>query len=149
MSLAKKQAPKPPFEVRPYQAADEPFVVALWRAVFPDDPPHHDPVACIQLKISEQPELFFVATRGGKVVGTIMAGFDGHRGWIYRVAVSPRHQRHGIGTALMRHAETELIARGAPKINLQVRATNRQVASFYEQLGYVVEERISMGKRIK
>jgi ribosomal protein S18 acetylase RimI-like enzyme len=135
--------------VRPYESADEQAVVELWREVFPDDPPHHDPVACIQLKIAEQPELSFVATRGGDVVGTIMAGFDGHRGWIYRVAVSPRHQRQGVGTALMRRAEAELIARGAPKINLQVRATNGQVASFYEQLGYVVEERISMGKRIR
>jgi ribosomal protein S18 acetylase RimI-like enzyme len=148
-SLAKKRTPKPPFDIRPYRISDERSVVALWREVFPDDPPHHDPVACIHLKVSEQPELFFVATRGGKVVGTIMAGFDGHRGWIYRVAVSPKQQRQGIGTALMRRAETELIARGAPKINLQVRATNGQVASFYEQLGFVVEERISMGKRIK
>jgi ribosomal protein S18 acetylase RimI-like enzyme len=148
-SLAKKRTSKPPFDVRPFQTDDEPEVVALWREVFPDDPPHHDPAACIQLKVAEQPELFFVATREGKVVGTIMAGFDGHRGWIYRVAVSPKQQRQGIGTALMYRAETALIARGAPKINLQVRATNGQVASFYEQLGFVVEDRISMGKRIK
>ena len=147
--MAKKRSPNPPFEVRPYQTADETSVVALWREVFPDDPPHHDPVACIQLKIAEQPELFFVATRGSKLVGTIMAGFDGHRGWIYRVAVSPKQQRQGIGTALMRRAESELISRGAPKINLQVRATNGPVAAFYEQLGYIVEERISMGKRIR
>jgi ribosomal protein S18 acetylase RimI-like enzyme len=139
----------PPIEIRLYETADEAAVVALWREVFPDDPPHHDPAACIQLKVSEQPELFFVATRNRDVVGTIMAGFDGHRGWIYRVAVSPRHQRQGIGTALMRRAETELIALGAPKINLQVRSTNGQVAAFYEQLGYIVEERISMGKRIR
>jgi ribosomal protein S18 acetylase RimI-like enzyme len=147
--LVKKLPSTPPIEIRLYKTADEPAVVKLWREVFPDDPPHHDPVACIHLKVAEQPELFFVATRGGDVVGTIMAGFDGHRGWIYRVAVSPRHQRQGIGTALMRRAETELIALKAPKINLQVRATNGQVAAFYEQLGYVVEERISMGKRIK
>jgi ribosomal protein S18 acetylase RimI-like enzyme len=147
--LAKKREVTSSFDVRPYETSDEAAVVKLWREVFPDDPPHHDPVACIHLKVAEQPELFFVATRGGDVVGSIMAGFDGHRGWIYRVAVSPRHQRQGIGTALMRRAETELVALKAPKINLQVRATNGQVAAFYEQLGYVVEERISMGKRIK
>jgi ribosomal protein S18 acetylase RimI-like enzyme len=135
-------------DVRAYQPTDEPAVVALWLEVFSDDPPHHDPVTSIQLKMATQPELFFVATRGGQVVGTIMAGFDGHRGWIYRVAVSPQHQRQGIGTALMRHAEATLVARGAPKINLQIRASNCQVVGFYEHLGYVVEERISMGKRI-
>jgi ribosomal protein S18 acetylase RimI-like enzyme len=138
----------PSCEVRLYQSADEPAVLALWREVFPDDPPHHDPVASIHLKMSAQPELFFVAMRAGDVVGTIMAGFDGHRGWIYRVAVSPDHQRQGIGTALMRRAEAELIARGAPKINLQVRTTNQSVVDFYRSLGYVVEERVSMGKRI-
>jgi ribosomal protein S18 acetylase RimI-like enzyme len=137
-----------PIEIRPYTSADEPAVVSLWREVFSDDPPHHDPVASIGLKTAIQGELFFVATRGGEVVGTIMAGFDGHRGWIYRVAVNPQHQRQGIGTALVRHAEAALVARGAPKINLQIRATNGQVVAFYEQLGYVVEERISMGKRI-
>jgi ribosomal protein S18 acetylase RimI-like enzyme len=140
---------KLPLEIRPYISADEPAVVALWRKVFPDDPPHHDPVDTIRLKVETQPELFFVATKGGGVVGTIMAGFDGHRGWIYRVAVDPKHQRHGIGTALVRRAEQELIARGAPKINLQIRASNSQVASFYEHLGFVIEERVSMGKRIQ
>jgi ribosomal protein S18 acetylase RimI-like enzyme len=135
-------------EIRPYRQSDQPAVVALWREVFPDDPPHHDPASSIDLKTATQPDLFFVAAIGDKVVGTVMAGFDGHRGWIYRVAVHPRQQRQGIGTALVRHAETELIARGAPKINLQIRTTNRQVVGFYEQLGYVIEERISMGKRI-
>ncbi|MEX2139265.1 MAG: GNAT family acetyltransferase [Pirellulales bacterium] len=138
----------PSLHVRQYETSDEPAVVALWQEVFSDDPPHHDAVASIRLKLAAQPDLFFVATRGDEVLGTIMAGFDGHRGWIYRVAVSPQHQRQGIGTALMRHAEAALVARGAPKINLQIRATNCQVVAFYEHLGYVVEERISMGKRI-
>jgi ribosomal protein S18 acetylase RimI-like enzyme len=136
------------FGIRPFAIEDERAVVALWRAVFPDDPPHHDPVAAIHLKVAQQPELFLVAERAGEVVGTIMAGYDGHRGWIYRVAVDPRHQRQGIGTALVRRAEVELIARGAPKINLQVRTSNCQVVAFYEQLGYAVEERVSMGKRL-
>jgi ribosomal protein S18 acetylase RimI-like enzyme len=138
----------PWLQIRPYAAADESAVVALWREVFADDPPHHDPVASIHLKTTAQPDLFFVAIREGNVIGTIMAGFDGHRGWLYRVAVSPEHQRHGIGTALVRRAEAELIARGAPKINLQIRTTNRRVQGFYEYLGYTAEERISMGKRI-
>ncbi len=135
--------------IRPYQPGDEDQVVALWRDVFPDDPPHHDAVEIIRLKTADQPDLFFIATKGPTIVGTIMAGYDGHRGWIYRVAVSPRHQRQGIGSALMRHAVDALVNRGAPKINLQVRATNQGVVAFYKRLGFVVEERISMGKRIK
>jgi ribosomal protein S18 acetylase RimI-like enzyme len=137
-----------PLQIRAYKSTDKRAVVALWRKVFPDDPPHHDPAETIRQKVATQPELFFVATRRGAVVGTIMAGYDGHRGWIYRVAVSPRHQRRGIGTALVRRAEQELIARGAPKINLQVRGTNGDVVGFYEHLGYLVEDRVSMGKRI-
>ncbi len=135
-------------EIRPYAATDEDAVVALWQKVFPDDPPHQNHHTNIRLKTIYQPELFLVAVREGTVIGTIMAGYDGHRGWIYRVAVDPRHQRHGVGTLLVRRAEQELIARGAPKINLQVRTTNRQVVAFYEHLGYAVEERISMGKRL-
>jgi ribosomal protein S18 acetylase RimI-like enzyme len=135
--------------IRPYEHGDEEQVVALWREVFPDDPPHHDPAETIRLKTADQPDLFFVAAKGRTIVGTIMAGYDGHRGWIYRVAVSPRHQRHGIGSALMLHAVDALVKCGAPKINLQVRATNRGVVAFYKRLGFVIEERISMGKRIK
>jgi ribosomal protein S18 acetylase RimI-like enzyme len=135
--------------IRAYEPGDEEQIIALWREVFPDDPPHHDPLEIIHLKTADQPELFFVAAKGPAVVGTIMAGYDGHRGWIYRVAVSPRHQRQGIGSSLVRHAERALRARGAPKINLQIRGTNRGVVAFYERLGFMVEDRISMGKRAK
>lgn len=134
-------------EIRPYQPGDEQSVVALWQKVFCDDPPHHPPLETIQLKASMQPELFFVALREKAVVGTIMAGFDGHRGWIYRVAVDPRYQRQRIGSALVRHAEAALLALGCPKIKLQVRPTNEAVVKFYEKLGYSVEPLISMGKR--
>ncbi len=135
--------------IRTYEPADEEDVIALWREVFPDDPPHHDPAETIRLKTADQPELFFIAAKGRTIVGTIMAGYDGHRGWIYRVAVSPGQQRQGIGSALMQHAVDALVKRGAPKINLQVRTANRRVVAFYQRLGFVVEERISMGKRIE
>jgi ribosomal protein S18 acetylase RimI-like enzyme len=75
-----------------------------------------------------------------------MGGYDGHRGWIYSLAVSPPARRRGIGTALMRHAERELAARGCPKVNLQVLASNSGTVEFYKKLGYVVEERVSMGR---
>jgi ribosomal protein S18 acetylase RimI-like enzyme len=90
-----------------------------------------------------------VATDQGVVVGTIMAGYDGHRGWLYAVAVLQSHQRQGFGMALVKEAENRLSAMGCKKINLQVRSSNTVVIRFYRSLGYEVEERVSMGKRIQ
>jgi ribosomal protein S18 acetylase RimI-like enzyme len=132
--------------IRVFQETDTEAVSALWREVFPNNPRHSQPAQIIRLKLAAQRELFFVAESGGAVVGTIMAGYDGHRGWLYAVAVSPRHQRQGIGGALVRHAEAALAALGCPKINLQVRTANAGVVAFYRSLGYAVEELISMGK---
>jgi ribosomal protein S18 acetylase RimI-like enzyme len=75
-----------------------------------------------------------------------MGGYDGHRGWVYSLAVSPPARRRGVGTALMAHLERELAARGCPKVNLQVLASNAGTVRFYEKVGYAVEERVSMGK---
>jgi ribosomal protein S18 acetylase RimI-like enzyme len=135
-------------EIRPYQEADEVEVAALWHEVFPEDPPHHEPAAVIARKLACQRELFFVGLLEGQVVGTVLAGYDGVRGWIYKMAVRQRCQRHGVGTALMRHAEEALAALGCSKINLQVRVTNQGVIAFYRRLGYAVEERVSMGKKL-
>jgi ribosomal protein S18 acetylase RimI-like enzyme len=133
-------------QVRPYQSCDHDAIVALWRAVFPDAPPRNDPVRDIARKLAVQPELFLVALAGGRVAGTVMGGFDGHRGWVHLVAVDPRLRRSGVGSALMREAEARLAARGCPKLNLQVRGDNAGVVPFYESLGYRVEDRISLGK---
>lgn len=84
----------------------------------------------------------------GHVTGSVMAGYDGHRGWLYAVAVLKSHQRQGIGRALIQEAERRLAALGCSKINLQIRASNRGVTKFYAGLGYAVEDRVSMGKRI-
>jgi hypothetical protein len=75
-----------------------------------------------------------------------MAGFDGHRGWVYYLAIDPAYRRNGIGTALMKKAEGLLVQKGCPKLNLQIRADNSDLKAFYEKLGYTIEERISMGK---
>jgi len=135
--------------IRPFQPSDAEGVAALWREAFPNDPPHHAPALVIRQKLAVQPELFFVAEIGSMIVGTAMAGYDGHRGWLYKVAVSPRHQRQGIGRALIRQAEAALAALGCPKVNLQVRASNAGAVAFYQELGYAVEERISMGKHLR
>jgi ribosomal protein S18 acetylase RimI-like enzyme len=136
-------------KIRPYRESDEAAVTALWREVFPKAPAWNVPEDDIRRKLTVQRELFLVAAVGSEIVGTTMAGYDGHRGWVYYVVVSPRHRRQGIGTALMKRAEEALAQLGCPKVNLQVRASNEQVVAFYNTLGYQVEERVSMGKRLK
>ena len=135
-------------QIRICQEEDEQAVIALWNLVLPDSAPHNDPATVIRKKLAAERDLFFVATVEGRVVGTVMGGYDGHRGWIYSVAVDPHSQRQGIGSALLRHAEEALIERGCLKVNLQVRASNAAVIAFYAKLGYAVEERVSMGKRL-
>ncbi len=137
------------FMIRPYKPHDEAMVVELWRIVFPDSPPHNDLSRDIDSKLDVQPELFLVAEVEGDIVGTAMAGYDGHRGWVYYVAVHPDHRRQGIGTRLMAAVEDGLIAQGCPKLNLQIRTDNTVVQAFYESLGYHVEDRISMAKRLQ
>ena len=136
-------------EIRPYLESDEAAVAELWREVFPDAPSWNRPETDIRRKLNTQRDLFLVATIGSKLVGTAMAGFDGHRGWVYYVAVRPKHRRQGIGTALMERVERGLAGLGCPKLNLQVRANNEQVVSFYKRLGYAVEARVSMGKHLE
>ena len=134
--------------IQPYQEEDQDAVTALWREVFPGSPSWNHPETDIQRKLAVQRELFLVAMLEGQLVGTAMAGYDGHRGWVYYVAVSPRLRRQGIGSALMKDVETRLAKIGCPKLNLQVRATNQEVVAFYQKLGYAVEPRVSMGKRL-
>jgi ribosomal protein S18 acetylase RimI-like enzyme len=135
-------------EIRPYLESDEAAVAELWHEVFPEAPAWNVPAADIGRKLAVQRDLFLVATIGSEVVGTAMGGYDGHRGWVYYVAVRPRYRRQGIGTALMERVEAGVARLGCPKINLQVRASNEGVVSFYRKLGYQIEERISMGKRL-
>jgi ribosomal protein S18 acetylase RimI-like enzyme len=132
--------------IRPYEEADEQMVAALWRAVFPINRPWHDPLADVRRKIAQKDHLLLVALMHGTLIATVMVGYDGHRGWLYRVAVAATHRRQGIGRAMVRAAEERLRERGCPKINLQVEGGNRAVVGFYERLGYAVEDRVSMGK---
>lgn len=125
-------------------------VVALWSEVFGYGQSRNDPQTTIDQKVATGDGLFFVAEDGnGKLQGTVMCGYDGHRGWIYSLAVQPSRQGGGIGSALMKHAEKELANRGCMKVNLQIVANNSGVQGFYEALGFQVEERISMGKEIE
>jgi len=134
------------FTVRPYRPSDRDALVALWAHVFPDDPGRNAPERMIDNKARVQPELLLVAEDGEALVGAVMAGFDGTRGWIHHLAVTPEKRRRGLGAALVRAAEDGLIRLGCPKVNLQVRAENDAVVGFYESLGYAVEARVSMGR---
>jgi len=136
-------------EIRTYIETDEKEVAQLWREVFPGSPTWNDPVTDIQRKLQIQRELFLVAIIDSTVVGTAMAGYDGHRGWVYYVAVKTAYRRKGIGAALMNRVEHDLKQIGCPKLNLQVRADNDEVVAFYQKLGYKVEPRVNMGKLLE
>jgi len=134
--------------IRPFRDQDEPAVVALWRIAFPSEPKRNDPLAIIRRKRDRQPELFLVGEIDNRVVATVVAGYDGYRGWVYHVAVADDARRSGYGRAMMAAVEERLRALGCPKLNLQINRSNAEVVAFYEALGYLVEDRISMGKEL-
>src|SRR5262245_59909828 len=86
--------------VRPFQESDQTDVIGLWETVFAYSAPHNSPLEIIKHKLAVQRELFFVAVLDGRVVGTVMGGYDGHRGWVYSLAVSPEFRRRGIGATI-------------------------------------------------
>jgi ribosomal protein S18 acetylase RimI-like enzyme len=137
------------FEIRSYRDADYDDVLALWENVFPDARAWNQPAAYIQRKRAVQEQLFLVGVWDSRVVATVLAGYDGVRGWIYHLAVAPEQRRRGLGRAMMDAAEGRLHALGCPKINLQIHRSNAEVVRFYERLGYAVEDRISMGRRLE
>ena len=123
-------------------------VVDLWVGVFGYQDARNDPALVIDKKVAVRDGLFLVATDGDQVLGTVMAGYDGHRGWIYSLAVEPERRREGIGSRLLEGAEAELRALGCVKINLQILGDDEVVKGFYRRNGYNVEDRTSMGKEI-
>ncbi len=130
--------------IRSFQAADRAPLIDLWERVFPDDPPHNEPSSVLEAKLKVD-DLVFVAESGEQIVGACMAGYDGHRGWLYAVAVDESCRRHGIGRDLVMHAVESLKQLGCIKVNLQIRADNHAVAEFYRNLGFQTEQRLSMG----
>ena len=136
--------------IRQYaDATDRLQVVELWRNVFGYETAHNEPNLAISKKIAINDGLFFVAVENSAIVGTIMAGYDGHRGWLYSVAVDPAKRLSGLGSSLVIHAEKALADLGCMKINPQLLATNEATAAFYKSIGYSVEPRLSMGKLIR
>ena len=133
--------------IRQYEdVTDRIQVVELWRNVFGYETAHNEPNLAISKKIATNDGLFFVAVENTDIAGTIMAGYDGHRGWLYSVAVDPKIRLNGLGSSLVRHAEKALTDLGCMKVKLQLLATNEATATFYKSLGYSVEPNISLGK---
>ena len=136
-----------PFALRSFAPSDEAAVVALWRAAGLTRP-WNDPHADIRRKLAVQPELFLVGELDGEIVATAMAGYDGHRGSVYYLAISPAHQRAGYGRVVMAEIERRLEALGCPKLNLMVRDDNRAALGFYQRLGYDAAAVVTLGKRL-
>lgn len=133
--------------IRRFQAEDRDAVVALWQRCDLTRP-WNDPFRDIERKVASQPALFFVAESEGRVVGSVMAGWDGHRGWANYLAVDPEERGRGLGRALMGAAEDALADLGCPKVNVQIRHGNDAV-EFYRRLGFQKDEVVSMGKRLE
>jgi ribosomal protein S18 acetylase RimI-like enzyme len=138
----------PNLTVRPFASPDRPALERLWGRVFVDDPTWNAPAVMIEHKLRVQPELLLVGFVEDTLIAAVAAGFDGVRGWIYHLAVAPEWRRQGIATQMVRAAESGLDRMGCPKVNLQIRSTNTDVVAFYESLGYTVEPRVSMGRRL-
>ena len=134
--------------IRPFKEGDEEALVSLWnmcKLTVPWNNPYKD----IARKLKVQAELFLVGYLEDKLIASVMAGYDGHRGWINYFAVHPDFQARGYGKQLMDNVENGLRELGCPKINLQIREGNDKVFSYYQKLGFVEEKRINMGKRIE
>jgi ribosomal protein S18 acetylase RimI-like enzyme len=136
-------------QIRPCEERDLEALVALLLAVFPDPAPHNEPRASIRRKLGVERELLLVGHADGRLVATAMGGWDGHRGWLYQVAVLPDARGRGHGRAIVAAVEERLRARGCPKLNLQVMASNPAAVGFWRRLGYRVEERVSLGKLLE
>ena len=134
-------------QIRAYQPTDLKEVVKLWvdcgLLVA-----HNNPVREIERKSKVNPEWFLVGELEGELIASCMAGYEGHRGWINYLAVSPRYERRGFATEIMQEAERLLAAAGCPKISLLIRQTNQKVIEFYKSIGFTVDEAVSMGKRL-
>ena len=134
-------------EIRQFREKDRQSLIALWQACELTRP-WNDPDQDITRKISIQPDLFLVGELDGQLIASAMAGYDGHRGSVFYLAVAPAFQQRGYGQALMTEVEHLLTAMGCPKLNIVIRSSNRQVLDFYRGLGYATDDVVSIGKRL-
>jgi ribosomal protein S18 acetylase RimI-like enzyme len=121
-------------------------VIALWDEVFGYPEPRNAPAGVIAEALRHDPHALLIAVRDDALVGTIMAGYDGHRGWLYRLAVAPSARRTGIGSRLTQAALERLRLLGCKKVNLQLHTSNEDARLFWRAAGFADEPRISMGR---
>lgn len=131
--------------IRNYKPSDKYSIISLWKKVFNPQKPYNNPETAINMKTKQNDGLFFVAEEDNQIIGTIIAGFDGHRGWLYSLTVHPKNRRKGIATQLLKKAIGELKRLGCLKVNLQINSDNKEVVEFYKKNGFLIEDRISMG----
>ena len=134
-------------KIRPFKQPDQASLIALWHAAGVATP-QNDSSKDIQRKLAVDPELLLIAELEGQLVGSVMGGYEGHRGWVNYLAVLPDFQRRGIASRLMEEIEVALLKRGCPKINLQVRSSNQSALGFYSALGYLDDNVVGLGKRL-
>lgn len=134
-------------KIRTFRETDTEGVVSLWDQCSLTVP-WNDPRKDIKRKLDVQPDLFIVCEEDTRIIGSLMGGYDGHRGWLYYLAVHPDWWQQKIGTLLVKEIEGRITEYGCPKINLMVRTGNRKVLAFYGTLGYEVDEVVGLGKRI-
>lgn len=134
-------------DIRCYRPSDQRALIDLWQ-VTNLARPQNDLEQDIERKLRVDPDLLLVATANQQLIGSVMGGYEGHRGWINYLAVAPEFQRRGVASMLMHRIESDLRLKGCPKINLQVRNTNPEVLAFYASLGYSDDHVVSLGKRL-
>lgn len=133
--------------IRTCHEADYEAIILLWESCGLTRP-WNDPETDIFRKAAQHDGLFLVAIKDQRLIGTVMGGYDGHRGWASYLAVAPEQQQRGVATALIQQLEKRLIALGCPKLQLLVRADNSDVINFYDKLGYGSQDVVCLGKRL-
>jgi ribosomal protein S18 acetylase RimI-like enzyme len=133
--------------IKPYHPDNQQAVINIWQACNLVVA-WNDPIKDIQRKMLVDPDLFLIGELSEDIVATVMGGYEGHRGWINYLAVSPEHQRKGYARAMMQQVEVLILQKGSPKINLQVRSNNIDVIQFYQAIGYDIENAVGLGKRL-
>lgn len=138
-------APSAALAITEITDSDIPAVIALWQACGLTRP-WNDPASDIALARRGKHSTVLVGRVGAQIVATAMVGHDGHRGWVYYVAVDPARQKQGLGRAIMHAAEDWLRAAGLPKLQLLVRRENAKAGAFYQSIGYEEAETIVFAK---
>ena len=136
-------------KIREFKIKDYPIVRSLWQVAGLTLRPG-DELEDVKLKLQRDPDLFLVAEEDERIVGSVIGGWDGRRGWIYHLAVDPEHQRKGIGMGLVREVEKRLVAKGTKKVNAQVYKWNEKSSEFFKAIGYEVQpDLIMIGKQLR